>query len=352
MNNLKLEHDDVLIGPHQIAFDLTNKCNLRCLHCFNFSGENIVIENELSDESVIEFMTDLSSLSLLNICFCGGEPLLRLQLLLECIRIIKENGITQVSLTTNGMLFTDEIAKKLSDLHINTFQVSIDGSTAEHHDRMRQQSGAFEKAVNAVKIASEYGFNVSVAFTPTAFNINDFEDLYFMLYKLNPKIRVRLQPLMLLGRTNRNLSILPTDYQYRNLVRTINKIRAQEKSIVIEWGDPVDHLIRFSQINTNGVPVNFLNIRANGDIVVSPYLPLVVGNIKRHSIQEYWNRGLNKVWSKNIAQCLANKILSIEDMSYIENDLPVVFKDNDIFIDLIENDLDDMSLLSFATPRQ
>ena len=36
---------DNLCGPYEISFDITNKCNLRCLHCYNSSGSNGIIEN-------------------------------------------------------------------------------------------------------------------------------------------------------------------------------------------------------------------------------------------------------------------------------------------------------------------
>lgn len=48
--------NNYLIGPHQMAFDITNKCNLRCLHCFNSSGENAIINDELTDYEVVEFI--------------------------------------------------------------------------------------------------------------------------------------------------------------------------------------------------------------------------------------------------------------------------------------------------------
>lgn len=47
-------YSEVLIGPHHVAIDITNKCNLRCLHCYNSSGENDVIKTELSDHEVLE----------------------------------------------------------------------------------------------------------------------------------------------------------------------------------------------------------------------------------------------------------------------------------------------------------
>ena len=63
-------YSEVLIGPHHVAIDITNKCNLRCLHCYNSSGENDVIKTELSDHEVLEFMKSLSTINLYSLCLC------------------------------------------------------------------------------------------------------------------------------------------------------------------------------------------------------------------------------------------------------------------------------------------
>ncbi|KAA5806610.1 hypothetical protein [Thermoanaerobacterium thermosaccharolyticum] len=51
--NISIDNIEIIKGPHQLSFDITNKCNFRCLHCYNSSGENIVVDNELTDEEVI-----------------------------------------------------------------------------------------------------------------------------------------------------------------------------------------------------------------------------------------------------------------------------------------------------------
>jgi len=85
-------YSEVLIGPHHVAIDITNKCNLRCLHCYNSSGENDVIKTELSDHEVLEFMKSLSTINLYSLCLCGGEPLLRKELIFDSLKILTENG--------------------------------------------------------------------------------------------------------------------------------------------------------------------------------------------------------------------------------------------------------------------
>ena len=67
---------DIAIGPHQISMDITHRCNFRCLHCYNSSGEDYDYRKELTDEEVLKFIDDLKGIKLLNFCFCGGETMI------------------------------------------------------------------------------------------------------------------------------------------------------------------------------------------------------------------------------------------------------------------------------------
>lgn len=344
-SSIPIKHADIIRGPHQIAFDITNKCNLRCLHCYNASGENQVFNDELSDEQVLTLMKELAGLQLYNLCFCGGEPLLRKNLIVKCARILSEHNVPNISMVTNGLLMTKEIALELKEAGVTRVQVSLDGANACSHDRLRNQEGSFDKAIEAIKILKSVDMDPNIAFTPTSFNIDQFTELHELLRSLGLEdIELRSQPLMLLGRANKHLeSIKPTDMQYRKLVKEINRLKKQEKGPNAQWGDPVDHLVRFRNVISC---VNHTTIRANGDIVVSPYLPLVVGNVKKHSFIEYWDGGLGKVWEKRIPNELAKNIVSVEDMNVTYDNLPVVWQDKDIYIDLLESDLDDYTLIT------
>lgn len=58
-------------GPIQIGFDVTNRCNFRCLHCFNESGE-VDSSNELNDKEVEKLFDEIIEIKPYSICFCGG----------------------------------------------------------------------------------------------------------------------------------------------------------------------------------------------------------------------------------------------------------------------------------------
>lgn len=342
--NRNLYEYSKLIGPHQMAFDITNRCNLRCLHCYNDSGENFVCNEELSDEEVLKFIDEIAKLKLFNICFCGGETLLRKDLIIECSKRLKSGGISNISLVSNGLLMTEEIAKQLKEAGINKIQISLDGAKPTSHDKLRNKEGSYEKAINAIKALVKVGIDTGVAFTPTSFNISEIREVHSILNEIGIKNEgLRTQPLMLLGRANDHIaSLQPTDIQYRKFIKEINSINSERKTPFIKWGDPVDHLIRFRK---NRCDINNWTVRANGDIVLSPYIPLVIGNIRKHTFNEYWKYGLAKAWNYKIPKYFANKISCIQDMNKTHDELPTVWKERDIYIDLIDNDLDNLDAL-------
>lgn len=331
------KHEGIIQGPFEVAFDITNKCNYMCLHCFNRSSENDRIYDELSDKEVIKLLKDIAQMKPHNVCICGGEPFIRLDLACEIGRIMSSHDV-MVSMVTNGYFVTEEKARKLHDSGVNRIQVSVDGSNAESHERLRQHEGSFQKALEAIKIFNKVGFgHIGVAFTPTSFNTHELKDTYNLCKDLGVT-EFRVQPLMLLGRSKENMEdILPSPLQYRNLVRDINEIQFSTLRPKIQWGDPIDHLMRFSTVSKHIMA--FLTIQANGDIVASPYLPITVGNIKRHSILEYWDKGLSEIWKFKLVGDVAQKIKCVSDFKNDLDGLPEVWFEENIKLDMIDDHL-------------
>ena len=60
-----------------IFWNLTGRCNLSCDHCYNYSGPNQGIVDELSTSEALSFIDDCGSLRVPVILLSGGEPLMR-----------------------------------------------------------------------------------------------------------------------------------------------------------------------------------------------------------------------------------------------------------------------------------
>lgn len=102
------------------------------------------------------------------------------------------------------------------------------------------------------------------------------------------------------------------------------------------WSDSPQLQMQFDQVA----------IHANGDIVVSPYIPLIIGNVRKHSLQEYYDAGMATVWDKPVITALANRMHSIDEMEEISSLIADINMDGDLYIDLIDDDLGDLSVLS------
>lgn len=328
----------VIKAPEHIAIDITNRCNMKCLHCFNRSenDENGLLRNELTNQEIKNFIADVAALAPPSFCICGGEPLLKYDMIKYALENIN-NQITSISLVTNGFLMNMERAQELASLGINTIQISLDGANFQTHEKLRGVKGAFQHAVNAINYCLKAQIRrVAVAFSPTKFNIDQFGKYVDFLYDLGIR-SIRVQPLMLLGNALNNRDIFPSERDYFKLYTQITEARAKYPNVKIEWGDPVDHLMRFSTVLSKFVP--FINIRSDGYISITPYWSFSVGNIKKHSLQEYWDHGLAEIWSLSIMREIAGNIYSSADFYREDLPLPTVFHDDFVEFDIIDDNL-------------
>lgn len=328
-----------LHGPYHISLDITNKCNYRCLHCYNSSGENNSVSSELSDDEVIKIIKDIASIKPYNVCFCGGEPLLKVSTLFECGNILSKVGIRNISVVSNGYFLTSDIAKQLKNHGFTNIQISLDGANAGTCYDLRQNKQAFDKAINALTILKQEQFPmVNVAFCPTKNNISELKDVHKICESLNVT-RLRIQPLMVIGRANENLkNIMPSNLQYIELVKTIREIKFSGSKTDIEYGDPLEHIFK-AKSRTFNLSALTMSIKSNGMITASPYLPIILGNLKKHSLKEYWRAKIYNMWSLPIVRELAEDITCIKDMGVHNENKLKTWIDKDIELDIIDDKL-------------
>jgi len=161
-----VQPDKVLPHLDYITLALSNRCNLRCKHCFVSAGEPTA--DELQTEDWLCFFEQLQDFKLFDVILTGGEPLLYPHLW-EIIGALNAMGIA-VSIFTNGLLVDEAFVERAKGALINSLQISLDGVNAEMHERLRGQHGSFERAVRAIELLSRNDIPVHVAVTVTQIN--------------------------------------------------------------------------------------------------------------------------------------------------------------------------------------
>lgn len=320
------------------SIDITYNCNLRCKHCYNSSGEHQRAKREMNDEEVIRIVKEFIDLGIESLCLCGGEPMLRKNLIFKVAELVNNSSQKiMLSMVSNGYLINEEDARRLAACGIDQVQISIDGRCAESHDWLRNKSGSFDRAVNAIKMLINNDMKVATSFSPTKKNYKEFGDMVDYMHELGV-CRVRTQPLMVLGRCREYLrDYLLSNSEYMKLRLLINQKMQKyiETDFSIEWGDPLAHLYNFV---TRNDPVETMTVSAYGDLLVSPYLPIAFGNASNASITQYMEAGIRDAWKLPIMRRIVQHINSAEDMDVSKIGLPEIFVSDIIELDLLRND--------------
>ena len=154
-------------GPRLVAWEVTRRCNLNCVHCRAAAAQG-PYAGELAGPKSLEILEQIARLGKPVVILTGGEPLLR-EDIFDLARYGTERGLRMV-MATNGTLLTPEIAQKIRSSGIQRVSISLDGATAEEHDRFRQVQGAYHASLKGIDILKEAGVEFQVNTTITKHN--------------------------------------------------------------------------------------------------------------------------------------------------------------------------------------
>lgn len=159
--------------PSFINLGLTHRCNLRCKICETWKvwSKN---EKELRLNELKKVIKEIGEWGDIDISFAGGEPLLRKDELLECIKSAKKWKLT-THLTTNGQLIDKKTAEEIVASGLDYIQLSLDGAEEKTNDYIRGK-GSYKKIMKALnelkKAKEELSSDLKISFTTVITNNN------------------------------------------------------------------------------------------------------------------------------------------------------------------------------------
>lgn len=285
--------------PLYVVYDVTNKCNLNCIHCY--SSER---QEDLETNDVCHILDQLSEVGAGIIDFGGGEPLLRDDII-EILSYSKKREL-YTSISTNGILLTEDVAQDLKKLGIGHVCVSLDGATAPTHDRVRNKDGTFEKAIQGIKNSVHEGITTRVSTVLMKNNVIETVDIHQLLRRLNvndwyiydfvpagrgknlqeqtlePNQRKQLFEQLQNLAASSTISIKPYPY-----LITVNSACPTASYFYRKYG----RLTEFFKGCLSGRWV--CTISNNGDLYPCHLLPFKLGNLIQENIQNIWFNNKN-----------------------------------------------------------
>jgi MoaA/NifB/PqqE/SkfB family radical SAM enzyme len=319
---------DSFKGPVFVLWEITYACPLRCIHCYNHSGDTP--GRHMPTESLLKIADQLGELQVHSVCLTGGEPAVH-KGYLDVARRLKEHGVS-VGTPLSGWMLNEELADEMAGL-FDTLQVSVDGATAETHDKIRGVPGSFDRAIQACHMlddAIERWLDRRVpptlcgAFVANKLNFHEIEPFIDrMATSFKNLNEIRVQSIVPVGRAH-ELGIHLEKEQTDEMEALCSRKNMQYYPRVhVDPGDPTFHLMK----PRVGHAWDLACIDPQGNVRFSPWLSGEVGQIgKDGTLQEIWEGELIDLHKSPRFLQHINKINHVNDMHDAEIALQQEFR--------------------------
>lgn len=305
-------HDTVAIGPSQLItdsaplnsiegemiswaeanrflyschLDLTYRCNQKCLHCYNpnaqerLNGETAITE-ELTFSELVQLLDQLVELGVFRIILSGGEASLHPDFW-GIIQAARKRGFC-VELYSNGINFTDEVAKQLKELGIHKVSLSLYSHEPALHEEITGIPGSWDRTVQAFKLLEMHDIQSAFKCIPMKTTVSG----YFATKQLGRSLADSVSMDMSLSAGYRG-NLAPLDLQPTEAQMT--EIFLEE----IELGDLKKKVTLDLASSPCGAGKKSLCVAPNGNIYPCTGFPYLLGNIRENNLRNIWTEGFS-----------------------------------------------------------
>jgi radical SAM protein with 4Fe4S-binding SPASM domain len=268
-------------SPLNATIEVTQRCNIRCRHCYNFDRDQARDcgdqRPELSTEEILGAITALHQAGCLFLSLTGGEALLHPDLFRFMDHAAGLNMAVQ--LLTNGLLLrpgmAGELAARKSLLGVS---VSLYGASAEAHDWITQVPGSFARTWAGAQLMRDKGVAVRLKFIVMRANAHETAQMM-------AEAERRGFPFSL------DLTVTARHDGTRGSLDT----RVDGEQLEALYRGPLQPLVRLGparEVTEESWACNCARgncaITARGDVLPCISVPLVAGNIRERSFAEIW----------------------------------------------------------------
>ncbi len=211
-----------------LRISITDKCNLRCKYCMPEKGiPKLEHEDVLTVEEYIKIVEVFRKLGITKVRITGGEPLVK-KGVVELISGIKNTGIKEIAMTTNGLLLKNRV-KELKEAGLNRVNISLD-SLVEEKYRDITRGGKLQDVLDSIEECRENGINPIKINTVMMrdFNLNEFRN--FVDLTKTEDVSVRFIELMPIGEAIQYKDNFVSNDELLSLYNELEPMESKDKS--------------------------------------------------------------------------------------------------------------------------
>jgi len=280
--------------PTDVQLEITDKCNLRCRHCYHFDTDQMPVSKDLPDETIVALAKKLVDARVYSLVVTGGEPFLRPNVLLDIVRMAKERGLF-VSVNTNLIHATPELLSALRQLGLNSFLASCPSSDPAVYKYITR-CGNYETFRTKLALLMEYEISCLVNMVVTPENREQIRSTATDLAQLGVKrfaatpasLNVEYpDPKTLL--TNAQILTLLEDLDWcaENLGVEVDVLEALPKCLLPAWAWEKKRPFTRRSCQAGRMSASVSN---TGDVRPCSHNPNTYGNLFSESLESIWDR--------------------------------------------------------------
>ncbi|WP_256105445.1 radical SAM protein [Streptomyces sp. ODS05-4] len=289
--------------PLEVIWDITYACPLRCSHCYSESGRRPA--RRLGRSDLLRAARAICALGPYGVSIAGGEPL-SIPDVAEVVRIFSAAGIS-TSLNTSGWTLRAEQIEQLAGT-LDRVSVSLDGATAEVHDRIRGRAGSFHRATGALerlddtvrrrRDAGRDVFSLGIDFTAVRSNFHQVEWMCAEVAARYPALEYlaigAAVPEGLASRAGFARRELLSDAEAALLGDRAHGVRLQALAPATVQVSVTDNLAlkMHPELVRAGVFLPVLQIEPDGEVRAMPAYEGTVGNVLCDAPHDLWRRAV------------------------------------------------------------
>jgi len=294
-----------------LQFELSSRCNERCIHCYIPNGKKD-LGFDMSTDKVKSIIDEFAEMGGLHVTLSGGEAFLHKDLL-EICRYCREKDL-KISILSNLISLKDEQIPQLKALNLSLIQTSLYSMNPAIHDKITLVKGSFEKTKNAIEKLVAADIPVQISCPLMKANKDGYRDVLEYAKKLKIKAQTDYIMMAQANLDTRNLanrlSLEETEKVIRDIIEydldyKLNTLMQKPRSEEIKFDKE-----RFSHQPLCGVGYDNCCITVNGDVYpCAGWQEYVLGNVYQQSLKEIWENSekikeLRKITQSSFPQCL------------------------------------------------
>ncbi len=273
--------------PISVHFDITYRCNERCVHCYLDHDDH----GEMTTLEIKNVLNQLSDAGVFFLTLSGGEVLMRrdfFEILADARRLL-----FNVKLKTNGVMIREPEATRIRELGVEQVQISIYSHRPEIHDAITKLPGSLKRTIDAIRFLKSQRLKVVIANVLMASNLFDNTGVMALanelgvLYTLDPTITPKMDGDASTLALRRPGSELKQVFRSPELVGDVEEFCAPPPP-------PGEDIM-------DGFPCSAGHtgcyISPYGEVFPCVQFPLPVGNVRRQKFAEIWRHSpqLNEI---------------------------------------------------------